>query len=487
MAKETKEKKKRKSPSAFSILFIILFIVFIVSMILNGKNFAPVTPQGFDHPVSAVNKVALSDLVMSPYKGFVDAIEISIFVLVLGGFLGVIQATGALEAGIQRLVKKSKGRELGLIVILMCLFSIGGTTYGMAEETVAFYGVVTAAIVAAGFDSLVSVGTICLGAGAGVLGSTVNPFAIGVAVDALKGIGIEANQTIILILGVILWLSTLLICIFTVLSYARKVQKDKGSTLLSMQEQEAMKRDFSFDESKTIEFTTKHKAVLWMFAFAFIVMIISLIPWGDLGITIFKDWTSWLTGKDFGDWYFGETAMWFFIVGVIIAIVYGMKEKEIISNFVAGAADILSVVLIIVVSRAVSVLMQESHIDALILDRASTALKGTSAIVFVIGAFLLYLFLSFLIPSTSGLAFVSVPVMGSLTAALGLSPEVMIMIFSAACGLINFVTPTSGVVMGGLQMARVEYGTWLKFVAKPMVIIGMINVVILSIAMIIFS
>ncbi len=482
-----KEKKKRKSPSAFSILFIILFIVFIVSMILNGKTFAPVTPQGFDHPVSSVKSVPFSGLVMSPYKGFVDAIEISIFVLVLGGFLGVVQATGALEAGIQRLVKKSKGRELGLIVILMCLFSLGGTTYGMAEETVAFYGVVTAAIVAAGFDSLVSVGTICLGAGAGVLGSTVNPFAIGVAVDALKGIGINANQTIILILGVVLWISTLLICILTVLRYARKVQKDKGSTLLSMQEQEAMKRDFSFDETKTIEYTAKHKIVLGIFAFAFLVMVGSLIPWTDLGITIFKDRTSWLTGKDFGDWYFGETAMWFFIVGIVIAIVYGMKEKEIIKNFVAGSADILSVVLIIVVSRAVSVLMQQSHIDALILDRASNALQGTNTIVFVVGAFLLYMFLSFLIPSTSGLAFVSIPVMGSLAAALGLSPEVMIMIFSAACGLVNFVTPTSGVVMGGLQMARVEYGTWLKFVIKPIVVIGILNVVILSVAMMIFS
>nr|WP_024752097.1 hypothetical protein [Treponema phagedenis] len=125
---------------------------------------------------------------MSPYNGFVDAIDISIFVLVLGGFLGIVQASGALEAGIQRLVKNSKGKEVFLIVTLMALFSLGGTTYGMAEETVAFYGVVTAAMVAAGFDSLVAVGTICLGAGAGVLGSTVNPFAIGAANDALKSI-----------------------------------------------------------------------------------------------------------------------------------------------------------------------------------------------------------------------------------------------------------------------------------------------------------
>lgn len=480
------KKKQKKSLSAFSILFIILAIVFAISWLLNGKTFAPVTPKGAEEAVSAVEKASLADLVMSPYNGFVDAIDISIFVLVLGGFLGLIQATGALEAGIQRLVKNNKGKEIFLIGILMFLFSLGGTTYGMAEETVAFYGIITAAMVAAGFDSIVAVATICLGAGAGVLGSTVNPFAIGVAVSALDGIGITANQAIIIPLGAILWISTLVICMFFVIKYAKKVQADKGSTLLSLQEQEEMREHFSFDDTKQIEFTGKHKAILWIFAFAFIIMIGSLIPWVDLGVTIFQGKTSWLTGTDYGGWYFGDIAMWFFIMGIIIALVAGMSEKEIVDNFIAGAADILSVVLIIVVSRAVSVLMQSTHIDALILDRASSALAGTSPILFVIGAYLLYLFLSFLIPSTSGLAFVSIPVMGGLTSALGMSPEVTVMIFSAGCGLINLITPTSGVVMGGLQMAKVNYSTWVKFVTKPMIVIGVVNLIILAVAMLIF-
>lgn len=478
------KKKKKKSLSSFSILFIILFLVFLVSIPLKGQTFAPVTVDG--NEITEVASASFADFFMSPYNGFVNAIDISVFVLVLGGFLGLVQATGALEAGIQKLVKNRKGKEVGLIVLLMCLFSIGGTTYGMAEETVAFYGIVTAAMVAAGFDSLVAVGTICLGAGAGVLGSTVNPFAISAAVDALKGVGIESKQSIILPIGVVLWISTLIVCILTVIRYAKKVQHDKGSTLLSQQEFETMEKEFSFDESKTIEFTSKHKIVLSLFAFTFVIMIISLIPWSDLGIHIFEGWTNFLTGQPFGGWYFGELAMWFFVMGVIIALVYGMGEKEIIDNFMAGAADILSVVLIIVVSRAVSVLMQSTHIDALILDRASTALNGTNTIVFVIGSYILYLFLSFLIPSTSGLASVSIPVMGGLAAALGMSHEVMIMIFCAGCGLINLITPTSGVVMGGLQMAKVDYGTWVKFVTKPMAIIAVLNVIILSVAMMIF-
>ncbi|MDO5041546.1 MAG: YfcC family protein [Peptoniphilus sp.] len=480
------KKKEKKSLSAFSILFIILIAIFVISFFFNGMTFDPVLPKGAEEPVSEVARARFSDLFMSPYYGFVDAIDISIFVLVLGGFLGIVTDTGALEAGIHRLVKNSKGKEIGLIVTLMLLFSLGGTTYGMAEETVAFYGVITTAMIAAGFDSVVAVATICLGAGAGVLGSTVNPFAIGVAIDALGSIGIQADQSIILPLGVVLWLSTVVICIFFVVNYAKKVQKDKGSTILSLQEQEEMKH-FEIAGEDVANFTGTHKAVLVVFAITFIVMIGSLIPWVDLGITAFAGRTDFLTGADYGDWYFGEIAMWFFVMGVIIALIAGMNETEIVDSFVAGTADILSVVLIIVVSRAVSVLMQSTHIDALILDRASKGLMGTSPIVFTIGSYILYLFLSFLIPSTSGLAFVSIPVMGGLANAIGMSPEVMIMIFSAGCGLINLVTPTSGVVMGGLQMAKVNYSTWIKFVTKPMAVIAVANIVILSAAMLIFA
>lgn len=479
-------KKEKKSLSAFSILFIIMFIVFIISKVLNGIGFDPVMMKGSKEMVSQVAGSSLATLVMIPFRGFVDAIDISIFVLVLGGFLGLVQSTGALEAGISVLVKNRKGREISLIVILMFLFSIGGTTYGMAEETVAFYGVITMAMVAAGFDSVVAVGTICLGAGAGVIGSTINPFAVGAAVAALEGQGISANQGIILLLGTILWLLSISICIFTVTKYAKKVQADKGSTILSLQEQENMRMEFTIEEGKTLEFTPKHKRILILFAVTFVIMIGSLIPWKDLGVQFFNGWSSFLTGADFGDWYFGEISMWFFIMGIVIAIASGMSEKETVNNFVAGAADILSVVLIIVVSRGVSVLMQSTHIDALILDRASKTLSGLSPIVFVLGAYALYLFLSFLIPSTSGLAFVSIPVMGGLAHALGFSPEVMIMIFCSGSGVVNLITPTSGVVMGGLQMSRVEYTTWVKFVTKPMIIIALSNIVVLCIAMMVF-
>lgn len=485
-SKMAKEKKKRKELTSFSILFIIIIVLGLITKLLNGQTFAPQELKDgtmADHVIGA----NISDIFMSPFNGFKEAIEICVFILVLGGFLNIVTKTGALESGIQNVVKKLKGNEIIIIVILMLLFSIGGSTYGMAEETIPFYALLGATMVASGFDSIVTVATILLGSGSGVIGSTVNPFATGTAMDALKGVGIEPQVGTIMIVGLLLWASSTTFSIFVVTRYAKKVKADKGSTILSLQEQEDMAEHFGKQSAEDLEFTKKHKRILTIFGITFLVMIVSLIPWGEFGVKIFEGWTSFLTGNNFGEWYFGDLAMWFFIMGVIIALINKVPEKEIVNQFVAGCADMLSVVLIIVVARGASVLMQITHLDLFILDRAADVLKGLSPVLFVIGAFVLYLFLTFLIPSTSGLAYVSIPIMGALAKEVGLSPDVMVMIFVSGCGLINLITPTSGVVMGGLEISKVNYSTWIKFIMKPLIILGVINLVILVISMLVFS
>lgn len=482
----TKEKKQRKQLSSFSILFIIIIVLALITRLLDGQPFTPQEVEGSTEVLDQVVGAKISDVIMSPFFGFRDALEINVFILILGGFLNIVTRTGALEAGIQNIVKKFKGNEIMIIVILMIMFSIGGTTYGMAEETISFYTLLTATMVAAGFDTMVTVGTILLGAGSGVLGSTVNPFSTGAAMDALNGIGVEPKVEIILIIGTILWISTTIFSIVLVTRYAKKVQEDKGSTILSLQEQKAME-EFREAGTKDLALTGQHKNILWIFALTFLVMIISLIPWADFGITIFEGWTAVLTGNSFGEWYFGDLAMWFFIMGIVIALIDKFPEQEIIDGFVEGGSEMLSVVLIIVVARGVSTLMSTTHLDLYILDQASNVLRGLSPVLFVVGSFALYLFLSFLIPSTSGLAYVSIPVMGGLANEIGLSPDVMIMIFVAGCGLINLITPTSGVVMGGLNISRVEYATWLKFITKPLLLMGTMVLGILIVAMLVFS
>ncbi len=220
MAAAEKGKKKRASLSSFTILLIILVVLAVITIIMSACG------------VEGVQGATLAQVLTAPVAGFTDALPVCLFVMILGGFLGIVTETGALDAGIAALVRKLKGNELVLIPILMFIFSIGGTTYGMCEETVPFYLLLAATMVAAGFDSLTGAAVVLLGAGCGVLGSTVNPFAVGVANDALKSIGIVPDQTIIMALGVVLWLSTLAISIVFVMRYAKKVKADKGSTIL---------------------------------------------------------------------------------------------------------------------------------------------------------------------------------------------------------------------------------------------------------------
>lgn len=482
-------KKKRGMPSSFTILLLLLAIVAVITVVISGTS------------GGAVTAARLSDFFTAPVKGFADALPVCLFVMILGGFLGMMTETGALDNGIAVLVKKLQGREIMLIPVLMLIFSLGGTTYGMCEETVPFYALLAATMMAAGFDPLVGAATVLLGAGCGCLGSTVNPFAVGAAVDALTGVGIEVNQTIIIGLGLVLWAVTTLISIAFVMNYAKKVKADKGSTILSMQElkdAEEAHGAAAAEVTKDVKLTGRQKAVLGIFAFTFVVMIVGFIPLADLnagvagffdngvydaeGNVITQAWSAVVTGLPIGQWYFDEASTWFFVMAIIIGIVGGLSEKKIVDTFITGAADMMSVVLIIALARGISVLMAATGLDVYVLDAAANALAGLSGVIFAPMSFLVYFGLSFLIPSTSGMATVSMPIMGPLAAELGFAPEVMVMIFSAAIGVVNLFTPTSGAIMGGLALAKVEWTTWLKFALKLIVVLTIVCAVILTIA-----
>ena len=224
-----KSKRKKVMLSSFSIIFLIIIFLGILTHLLPEAVF--VNEELVNG--SGVIGATLSDVLLSPILGFENAVDVAIFLLMLGGFLKVVNKTKALETGIEVLIKKLKGRELVLIPILMFIFSIGGTTYGMLEETVGLYAILSATMVMAGMDTIVASATVLLGAGVGVLGSTINPFAVGAAVSALPE-GLEVNQGIIIGIGVVLWIVSYLIAVFFVMKYAAKVKKDKGSTFLSL-------------------------------------------------------------------------------------------------------------------------------------------------------------------------------------------------------------------------------------------------------------
>lgn len=475
--------RKRRESFSLSALTLILLIIFVLGAITH------VLPQAIFQGNELVNgsgvvKTQFSQTLMAPILGFANSIDICLFILIFGAFIKVVNKTEAIEDGIEVLIKKFKGKELIFIPILMFLFSIGGTTYGMLEETIGFYALLSAFMVMAGMDTLVASSIILLGAGSGVLGSTINPFAIGTAIAALPE-GIEVNQGIIFAIGIALWLSTYIISTLFVLSYAKKVKNKKGS-ILSSHEKKAMKEVYSLKkgEKLTTKLNINQKWTLIFFILTFIIMIIGFIPWKEFGVHIFEI-TGFVTGSPLGEWGFAQATIWFAIMTILIGFINHMQEQDFIETFIDGADDMVGVVLVIALARGASILMIETHLDNYIIYNTANVLNNTPVIVFAPVNYILHAGLSVLIPSSAALTSLSTPIMAPIANNLGLSVETTIMEMVAANGLANLFAPTCGAIMGGLALAKVEYDTWLKWVWKVIVLIAIVNIFILTIAMLI--
>ena len=478
-------KKAKRSISTFAILLAVLLLVSIATWICAGKTYT-----GEDGELAEVVGATSSDIFMAPVNGWADASDVITFVFCLGAFLAIVNATGALETGIHTLVRKLHGKELALIWILMFVFSIGGTTYGMGEETVGFYILLAATMMAAGFDPIVGAATVLLGAGSGVLGSTINPFATGAAVAAATGVGVEVNMGTTYILGIILWLLAYVLSALFVTAYAKKVRANKGSILTAAQLEECQKA-YGGKDVQNAKLTGRQKGVLWLFALSFVVMILGFIPWGSLSESVYNffGFTSFLTGAGLGDWWFFDAATWFLLMGIIIGIV-GLEDKSQLMTLIAnGFGDMVSVNLVIAMARATTVIMNTTGLGTWLVEASVTALSqsGVSAGVFGLLDYILHVGLSFLVPSSSGLAGLSAPIVSPIVAGMGWSVETSIMINVAANGFVNLFTPTCGFIMGGLALARVPYESWLKWAWKLLVALFVIVGVVLTIAMAVLS
>ncbi|MGL6130951.1 MAG: YfcC family protein [Fusobacteriaceae bacterium] len=483
----SENKKKFTMPSAYTILFALIGIVAVLTWIVpagvysyvdpNASKLVPV-PGTYQPTVS--NPQGLWEIISAPIKGFGEAQDIALFVLVIGGFLGVVMKTGAIDAGVATLIKKFKGRETLLIPIMMSIFALGGTSFGLAEETVAFYVILTPVMLAAGFDTITTMGTILFGSGLGCLNSTVNPFATGVAsgfagISIGDGIFLRASMLVIQV-AIVSWM---------LMNYAKKVKADPSKSVV-YETREADLEHFLGSEAENgvyPELTKERKRVLFFFGISFIIMIMGVIPWAyKFNVTIFEDITKWVTslpvigaflGKvvPLGDWWFGEMTMLFMVMSVIIGLSFGMSEKELISTFVAGARDLLGVALIVGVSRGITIVMNAGGMTATVLSLGEKTLSGLGKIPFIILTYLFYMPMGLLIPSTSGLATLTMPILAPLAGFAEVPKSVVVTAYQSASGIMNLVTPASAVVMGGLAIVRVNYVTWIKFASKFMAVI----------------
>ena len=488
-----KTKKGFKMPSSFSVLLIIIAIMAVLTWIIPAGQYkvddAGAIIAGSYESVKA-HPQGIWDVLMAPINAMLGkaptsaAIDVAFFILMVGGFLGVVNETGTLDVGIASIVRKYKGREKMLILILMPLFALGGTTYGMGEETMAFYPLLVPVMMSVGFDSLTGVAIILLGSQIGCLASTLNPFATVIASDTA---GISSASG--LLLRVIFWIVLTGLSTYYVYRYADKVQKDPTKSLTYATREEDLKH-FNVDSGEEIpsQMNKKQKRVLVVFISTFVIMVAGFIPFKDLGITFFDNFNESLhkipvlgqligNTDALGTWYFPQTAMLFAFMGILVGIIYGLKEDKIISSFMNGAADLLSVALIVAVARGNQVIMNDGMITATILHWGEEGLKGLSSQLFIVLTF--YLPMSFLIPSSSGLASATMGIMAPLGKFVNVPGSLIVTAYQSASGVLNLIAPTSGIVMGALALGRVDLSAWWKFMGKLVVAIVVITIALL--------
>ncbi len=482
-AEQTPSRRKFTFPSAFTVLFVVTIAVWLLAFIIptgtyDQKDGAPV-PGSYHHVDAGLSFMdRLMELFISPINGlygvenldtgFIGPYEtgelfgaagVFMFVIAIGIFITMCLRTGAIDAGIARVAKRYSTRGPVLIIALMVLFSIGGTTEGMAEETLGFYALVIPLMLSLGYDRMVAAATILVGAGIGVLASTVNPFATGVASDA-AGISIGDGIGYRLLMYVVL----VPVGVWFVLRYAKRVQLDPSRSMVGAQEgdEELAARGLG----EVPELSGKQKSVLAIVGLTFAFMIFAIVPWAQVVNGPSADSYGWQL-----DWYFPELAALFLMMSLVVGLIGGLGEKGITDSLVKGAGDFIGVGLIIVLARGVTVIMNNSEITDTVLHSMENAVSQTSSAVFGGLMFLINIPLAFLVPSTSGHGALAMPVLAPLADFAGVSRAMVVTAFQSASGVVNLITPTSAVVMGGLALAKVRYDQWLRFVAPLLVIL----------------
>ncbi len=493
---EAKKQNTFKMPSSYAILFLIIIIVAIGTWLIPAGEYDLDESGGYvagSYHAVEPSRQGIWEVFMAPVRGMLGtesttgAIEVSFFIMIFGGFLGVVTRTGAVDAGIASMIRNAKGREKRLIPILMFIFALGGTSYGMSEETIAFYPPM---MLGAGFDTITAAAIILLGAGIGCLGSTINPFATGIASQSAgisPGVGIGWRVLILVV--------SLVVSILYVYRYASKVGRDRSASVVA----DLWEGDLNYfsgegrhgGEAKP---TPRQKRVLVLFAVTFVVMVCSLIPWTSINarFTFFESATnavhaipvvSDIVGRGLlplGDWYFQEITMLFLIMSIVVGKVAGMGEGEIADAIVEGAKDLVGVAFVVGLARGIQVVMNDGQLTATVLHWGEVGLAGLPKPVFAVLSFLFYIPMTFLIPSTSGLAAATIPVMAPLSEMVGVPAHVMVTIYQSSAGIVNLATPTYAVVMGALALSRVPYDRWLRFVSKLLVLLLVINLAIVA-------
>ncbi|WP_042220577.1 YfcC family protein [Oceanobacillus manasiensis] len=444
----TSEKKKFQFPHVFIILFGFVVLVSVITYFIPAGEFEretnadgrTVVVDGTYNSAEA-SPIGFLEIFQSIHTGMVQASEIIFFIFLVGGAFGILRATNTLESAFGSLSRKMAGKELWIIPVVMLFFSVGGATFGMAEEAIPFILIMVPVALMMGFDSMVGTAVILVGVYSGFTAAFMNPFTVGVAqgiaeLPTFSGMGVRF----------IFWLVYLGVNITYVMVYARKVKNDPMKSIVYEEDRKREK------QTNTLDQPTLSKRQIAILA----ILIITLVGLA-LGVTL-------------QHWYITEIAGLFLLMGVLIGIVARMKVNKIAESFVKGCEELVLGALVVGFAYAILVVLQDTNTIDTILYAVSNVVSGLPSSLSAIGMYFTQSVLNFIVPSGSGQAALSMPIMTPLGDLLGVDRQTAVLAFQFGDGISNIFAPTAGVLMAALAIARISYVKWIKWI-WPLILI----------------
>jgi uncharacterized ion transporter superfamily protein YfcC len=505
-AEPQEEKKGFQFPSTMTVLVIVTFLVWLAAFLIPAGTYdrdemgVPQpgsyqrvdSPQAFNERVEDFFLAPVNGLygLQDPETGFVrpfgvgtlfGAVGVFAFVLAIGAFMTMVLATGALDTAIGKLAYQVRARPWLVIVLVMTLFSLLGTTMGWADETLGFYALIIPLMLALGYDRMVVAGTIIASATVGAMASTVNPFSVGVASE-FAGVGIGDGIG----LRWIGWAVLTTLTILYVVRYAERVKAQPDRSLVGFlpEDAELVRKE---ESAADLTLSGRQKIVLAITAFTFAVLVFSVVPWDsiiDLGVNVDPITHEPLPNDPWWNlgWWFPELIALFLVAAVVVGLVAGFGEKDITGNIARGFGDFIGAAVAVVLARGVTVLLNNTQTIDTILSWMEDAVSGTSAVGFTAVVFVINTGIAFVIPSSSGHATLAMPLLAPLGDFADVSRPLVVTAWSWGAGIARFITPTSAVVMAGIALAGVRYDKWIRFMLPLMGLLAVASIAMLAIA-----
>lgn len=474
MASSSSKGFKFRVPHVYTIIFLLMVVFAVLTWVVPSGAFDRQEVDGREVTVAGtyqeVDKVSVDpetgeevdlrqgvfDVLQAPTQGIQGAVEVVAFILIVGGSFQIITKTGAITGGMSRVVKKFKDKDILIIPIMMTLFALGGSTFGMAEETLPFFAVLMPIVMAMGFDSMTAFMMVFVGARIGYIASTVNPFSVLISQGI---IGIQGNPQ--------LWLRVIALVVLTVVAiawvvmYARKVKRNPESSV-TYQDDIEKRKEFAADESALdSEFGGRQKAILLLFVAGMALIIWGLVTQG---------------------WYMNEISGIFLAMGLISGLIAGMSEKEIATEFVNGLADFAFSAIVVGLARGILVIAEGGLIIDTVLNALASALAGIPPVLFTTILYIVDNLLSILVPSSSGISALTMPIFGPLTELMGLNPEAAVTALTMGGTAMTLLCPTSAILVAGLGVCKISLGQWWKTAWKFFLVVSVINIVFVAIS-----